>query len=1165
MNRMNQTAVLFLAASIIIGGAVFAIAPDTIYAAHTTEHTIEELTARIAALQAQINVLLAQVGKTPGTQVTAGENCVFGRDLFLGARGEDVRCLQRHLNSAGIRVAETGAGSPGNETDYFGPLTKNAVSRWQSARNVFPAAGYFGPISKTRYQTLLVKVEIPPVGGTLEGDTETSPDASPVAPSGTPTLSVARAESQTTITIAPPSAARVPFLNVTFTAGGADASVTSLTVRQNGFASNAAFDRILLIDEKGNQIGLAKTLNANNEVVFSEPFTIRAGTSKKIIIAAHMASDLSAYQGQVARFKLVALETSPVVDGSLPIVGPEITINSTLVIGSMSMARGTTDPGSAQNKEVSAANITFAAVRATAGSAEDVTLESIRWNQAGTAALSDLKNVRVTVNGTSFDTTLSSDGKFYTAHFGNGITVAKGGNAEIAIVGDVTSGSSRTVDFDILRKTDIVAQGNKFEYFITATGGSSGAAAQGNFSSDQEPFYNAFVTTIEKGSLRAEKSNAVPAGNIPINAPETPLGALSFEARGESVQVSKVVFTFTTTGSGPASAITGVTLYDENGAAVAGPADVSGTSATFTDTWTVPVGTHAYTVKGKIGTSFANNDTVTVSFTPSAMTARGSVTGLTITASPSSSVSLHKQTVKGASLTVSVAPTPIAQKVIAGTNGFIFAKYYFDATTSGEDIKVNSLTLRDTYAGSPGANDLVSCKLFDGATVLTTGGDVANPALDGTSPDDITFQLSSPLLVPKSTLKTVDLACAVSGNAVSGSSHKLGINSGVTNAVSAIGKSTGSTVSATVVTDAGQTMTVGTNGALSVSLDSSTPGEQFAFAGKDATVAILKIDAADEAIVLEKIGVRLDTTTASTADVSNVMLWDGATKVGEGIFTGGSETLTIQFSQGVIVPKDSSKSIAVKATLAEVGTAKPGTTGHRVAINYDGVNNTNTKGIGQDSGKSVNPSVSANTDAKGVRIVRTRPIVASLGIPSNTLTNTEMTLYRFSTAADSAGDLGLYKFTFKVVETIAAVSNLSLYAYADPAFSTQAYGSNPVNKTPVASPTSGIVEIYFNPAAGGSNEAIQIPASGIIYFELRGTITGTASGASINTQLEGDAAYFASGYTGTATGLDADTNDDFVWSPHTAATAVPATSDWVNGYLVSGLPSTNLSVQILSK
>ena len=107
--------------------------------------------------------------------------------------------------------------------------------------------------------------------------------------------------------------------------------------------------------------------------------------------------------------------------------------------------------------------------------------------------------------------------------------------------------------------------------------------------------------------------------------------------------------------------------------------------------------------------------------------------------------------------------------------------------------------------------------------------------------------------------------------------------------------------------------------------------------------------------------------------------------------------------------------------------------------------------------------------------------------------------------------------------------------------------------------------MYFNPAAGGSNEAIQIPGTGITYFELRGTITGSATGASINTQLEGDAAYLASGYTGTATAVDADTNDDFIWSSHTTATAVPATSDWINGYVVSGLPSTNLSVQILSK
>lgn len=70
------------------------------------------------------------------------------RDLELGMIGEDVRALQQLLNAAGFPLAESGIGAPGSETDYFGSLTKNALSAYQAANSVSPAIGYFGPITR---------------------------------------------------------------------------------------------------------------------------------------------------------------------------------------------------------------------------------------------------------------------------------------------------------------------------------------------------------------------------------------------------------------------------------------------------------------------------------------------------------------------------------------------------------------------------------------------------------------------------------------------------------------------------------------------------------------------------------------------------------------------------------------------------------------------------------------------------------------------------------------------------------------------------------------------------------------------------------------------------------------------------------------------------------
>ncbi len=70
---------------------------------------------------------------------------------FPSSQGEDVRCLQKYLNSIGYSVSNTGLGSQGNESTYFGPATLSAVIRWQKANGISPALGYFGSISKNSY------------------------------------------------------------------------------------------------------------------------------------------------------------------------------------------------------------------------------------------------------------------------------------------------------------------------------------------------------------------------------------------------------------------------------------------------------------------------------------------------------------------------------------------------------------------------------------------------------------------------------------------------------------------------------------------------------------------------------------------------------------------------------------------------------------------------------------------------------------------------------------------------------------------------------------------------------------------------------------------------------------------------------------------------------
>ncbi|MFA7309553.1 MAG: peptidoglycan-binding protein [Candidatus Paceibacterota bacterium] len=91
---------------------------------------------------------LVSASAAPAPIPTGGTVLALTRNLYIGVSGQDVLALQRHLNTHGFAVAASGAGSPGNETAYFGAATQAAVIRFQIAHSIAPAAGYVGELTR---------------------------------------------------------------------------------------------------------------------------------------------------------------------------------------------------------------------------------------------------------------------------------------------------------------------------------------------------------------------------------------------------------------------------------------------------------------------------------------------------------------------------------------------------------------------------------------------------------------------------------------------------------------------------------------------------------------------------------------------------------------------------------------------------------------------------------------------------------------------------------------------------------------------------------------------------------------------------------------------------------------------------------------------------------
>jgi len=118
--------------------------------------------ATLEELQAQIQVLLAQLNTLKGLPNGANACTTFFVDLTLGSSGSNVTQLQTFLISKGYSI-------PAGATGYFGGQTQAALAMYQSNNGIVPASGYFGPITRAKVHSQCAIIAPTPPGGNSGG------------------------------------------------------------------------------------------------------------------------------------------------------------------------------------------------------------------------------------------------------------------------------------------------------------------------------------------------------------------------------------------------------------------------------------------------------------------------------------------------------------------------------------------------------------------------------------------------------------------------------------------------------------------------------------------------------------------------------------------------------------------------------------------------------------------------------------------------------------------------------------------------------------------------------------------------------------------------------------------------------------------------------------
>lgn len=837
--------------------------------------TAADIQAQINALLITIQALQAQLSASGATATTY----TFTRDLTVGSKGDDVKALQQFLNANGNPVASTGAGSPGNETTTFGQLTRAALAKYQKAVGLSPAAGYFGPKTRTYVASLAGTPGTPGTPGI------------PV-PTGA-VLAVALASDSPTAKTIGSGTAFNPGLKATLTAGSADVSVTGITLQKSGFVANTRLNGVDIIDSAGVRHGQVVTsINADNTITIlmaTDPIVVKAGQTNTLLVRFNLtAADYTGTLSFAINSASAITSDAGSITGTFPITGAAmnvvnggnaLAVTTLTILTSSGSSTLNVDPASAQ--EITKWRI------AETSSQEGVYLQSWILYNYGNAAATDYKDVQLVDQTGTVLATAQPVAQYVTFNLATPFFIDKGLTKDFTIKAKIVGGTTKTLKLVTYNNYDIDLRGATTGVSVLPTG----AGADTSF-----PIGNAYnQTTIGSGTITLQRASDSPSTAVVPGASNVVLAKFNAKPNGENYELRQISFYIATSTTSGNHALTGTVYVKVNGAIVYSTAIsayqgvATGVSTALSSYPILTAGQdNTITVEASIPTTATAIDNYTVKAMDLTSVKRlvsndllsDSDTGLNV-----ASVDGLQIAVQAAKLIVTTLAAPVANSIVLGTNNYEFTTIQLNAQAGGEDVKVSSILVTSAKGGNAAYTDVASLAMYkdsDTSPLPTT----ASTATNGST---VTFSFSTPIVVPKTTPVVLHLKAnvVVDSDTTGAGTIRFNVASTSAGSITAYGATTGNTLTnGTDITYAGsgQTMTIVSSGNLSLSIVSgagaSPSTNQVMNVGTNgAAFFAFKMTSQYEAQKITSLTIRASSTSGTilaTTTLQNIKLYEGS-------------------------------------------------------------------------------------------------------------------------------------------------------------------------------------------------------------------------------------------------------------------------------------------------